>query len=329
MASRYFTQHGFDEFFATESKVPTYDPMIKPGIYNEKIGESPRYGWEQRTAEDSTAAFGTYYWEGKEKRFEKDLPGDDSRIIIDQALDFIYRKSSDIRPFFTVIWLHTPHLPVVASEKYRAPYRDFDLKEQLYFGTISAMDEQVGRLWKSLEELGIAENTMLWFCSDNGPENGTPGTSGIYRERKRSLYEGGIRVPAFCVWPSNVASDKKLDFPMITSDYLPTILDMLSIKHQLARPMDGLSVLPAMDGEIVVREKPMGFLFAQKISWVNHQYKLISTDEGNTFELYDLLKDPQEQSNIAEANGEIVASMKKELNRWRNSVNNSRTGGDY
>lgn len=323
------SQHGFDVFFATESKVPTYDPMIKPGIYNEKIGESPRYGWEQRMDEDSITDFGTYYWKGKEERVEEGLIGDDSKIIMDRALDFIYRKSSDLQPFFTVIWLHTPHLPVVASDKHREPFQDYDLKEQLYYGTISAMDEQIGRLWKSLEDLGESENTMLWFCSDNGPENGTPGTSGMFRERKRSLYEGGVRVPAFCVWPNNVVSSKKLDFPILTSDYLPTILDMLEITHQLARPMDGMSVLPAMQGAIEKREKPMGFLFANKMSWVNHQHKLISVDNGASFELYDLLNDPSENNNIAEGKGELVKEMKKELKRWMNSVQNSRTGGDY
>ena len=323
------SQHGFDVFFATESKVPTYDPMIKPGMYHEKLGESPRFGWEHRSEEDSVEAFGTYYWEGKEKRVREGLLGDDAKIIMDRALDFIYRRSSDIKPFFVVIWLHTPHLPVVASDESRKPYSDYDLKEQLYYGTISAMDEQIGRLWTSLQDLDESDNTMLWFCSDNGPENGTPGLSGPFRERKRSLYEGGVRVPAFCVWPNGIESGKKLDFPMITSDYLPTILDMLSISHATGRPLDGISVLPAINGTMKNREKPMGFLFRDRISWVNHQYKLISTDRGETYELYDLLIDPGEQNDIAAANSDLVAEMRKELARWRSSVEHSRTGGDY
>jgi arylsulfatase A-like enzyme len=170
---------------------------------------------------------------------------------------------------------------------------------------------------------------MLWFCSDNGPENGTPGSSGPYRERKRSLYEGGLRVPAFCVWENTIETNQTSDFPVTTSDYLPTILDMLGISHHLARPMDGASVIGVFEGEEVKRTKPMGFLFGAKRSWVTHEYKLISTDDGESYELYNLLNDQEEVNDVAAANPEIVKKMKNNLLAWINSVNNSRTGGDY
>ena len=323
------TQHGFDEFFSTEAKVPTFDPMIKPRSYNEKIGESPRFGWQQLKVSDSTLAYGTHYWKGKEQLVTDSLIGDDTKIIMDQAIDFIERKHYEAGPFFAVIWLHTPHLPVVADDEHRNLYRDLDLKKQLYYGTITAMDDQVGRLWQKLSDLGDDQNTMLWFCSDNGPENGTPGSSGQFRERKRSLYEGGIRVPAFFVWENEISTNQDIVFPMTTSDYMPTILDFLDIRHQLSRPIDGISLKPAINGEIQERSKPMGFLFAQKRSWVTNRYKLISTDGGETFELFDLLDDPGEQENIADANQELVKTMKSDLNKWMVSVNNSRSGGDY
>ncbi|MCK5468560.1 MAG: sulfatase-like hydrolase/transferase, partial [Cyclobacteriaceae bacterium] len=147
------TQHGFDEFFSTESKVPTYDPMNKPKIYNEKIGESPRYGWAHIENEEDAEPFGTYYWNGKEMLVEQNLGGDDSKLIMDKAIDFIQSSNKSGNPFFCVIWMHTPHLPVVADKTYRNLYKDLDFQEQLYYGTITAMDEQVGRLWKTLNEL--------------------------------------------------------------------------------------------------------------------------------------------------------------------------------
>lgn len=323
------SQHGFDEFFSAEAKVPTFDPMKKPKNYNGEIGESARFGWEQLSEKDTSVAFGTHYWEGKEKLVTENLDGDDSKIIMDRALDFITRNYTSEDPFFAVIWLHSPHLPVVASEEYRKQYHDLDLKEQLYYGTITAMDEQIGRLWTKLEELGESKNTMLWFCSDNGPENGTPGSSGSFRERKRSLYEGGIRVPAFCVWENSIDPNQHTDFPMGTNDYFPTILDMLGINHQLARPIDGASVKLAINGESTERNKPMGFLFGPKRSWVTHQYKLISTNDGSTYELYDLLNDSAEKYNIASSQKEIVDNMKSDLSKWIKSVDNSRSGGDY
>ncbi len=323
------TQHGFDEFFSTESKVPTYDPMNKPKIYNEKIGESPRYGWAHIENEEDAEPFGTYYWNGKEMLVEQNLGGDDSKLIMDRAIDFIQSSNKSGNPFFCVIWMHTPHLPVVADKTYRNLYKDLDFQEQLYFGTISAMDEQVGRLWKTLNELEEGKNTMIWFSSDNGPENGTPGLSGPFRERKRSLYEGGVRVPAFCVWENGIASSQSSSVPMVTSDYLPTILDMISIKHNLVRPMDGISLKRIINGNQKERGESIGFLFREKMSWVNDRYKLISTDNGNTFELYDLIQDPEEDHDILTNQNEIADRMQNELSNWMNSVNFSRNGGDY
>lgn len=323
------SQHGFQEFFSTESKVPTFDPLLKPKVYDEKAGESPRYGWASLDENDSSEAFGTYYWEGKEMQSKENLRGENSKLIMDKALDFIGRGNESEDPFFAVIWLHTPHLPVVADGAHRNLYLNYDLKEQLYYGSISAMDEQIGRLWDMLLESGEADNTIIWFCSDNGPENGTPGSSGPFRERKRSLYEGGVRVPAFCVWEGMIDPNQKTSFPMVTSDYMPTILDQVSISHPLSRPMDGVSVRKAISGDQLERIKPIGFLFGAKMSWVSHQYKLISLDDGESFELYDLLSDPGETKDIAPENTELVAKMKKELFTWTTSVNNSRMGEDY
>lgn len=323
------SQHGFDEFFSTESKVPTYDPMKKPKIYDEKIGESPRYGWAHIENEEDTEPFGTYYWDGKEMLVEQNLEGDDASLIMDRAIDFIQKSSTSEDPFFCVIWLHTPHLPVVADKIHRDLYKDQDFKEQLYYGTITAMDEQVGRLWKTLNELEERKNTMIWFSSDNGPENGTPGSSGPFRERKRSLYEGGVRVPAFCVWENGIASNQFSSVPMVTSDYLPTILDMISIKHNLLRPIDGISLKRIITGDQKERGKSIGFLFREKMSWVNDRYKLISTDDGNTFELYDIIHDPEENHDILVNQNEIAVRMQKELSEWMKSINFSRKGGDY
>lgn len=323
------TQHGFDEFFSSESKVPTYDPMKKPKIYNEKIGESPRYGWAQIENEDDAEPFGTYYWNGKNKMVKQNIEGDDSKLIMDRAIDFIHKANKSGDPFFCVIWFHTPHLPVVADNDHRELYKDLGFKEQLYFGTITAMDEQVGRLWNTLNELKESQHTMIWFSSDNGPENGTPGSSGPFRERKRSLYEGGVRIPAFCVWENEIAPQQFSSVPMITSDYLPTIIDMLNIKHNLARRMDGISLKKIIRGDQKERGESIGFLYRDKMSWVSDQYKLISIDKGNTFELYDLISDPEEKHDISVNKNEIVKKMREELSAWRKSIDFSRKGGDY
>ena len=321
------TMHGYDEFFCTESKVPTFDPMIYPATFEE--GEEMRFGWKAVEGSRPTEAYGTAYWTGHEERDTTNLQGVNSRLIMDRVVPFIERSVDQGKPFFTTLWLHTPHLPVVSNSLHRSMYSSLNQDKQIYYGTLTAMDEQIGRLWSLLEVLDIDETTMIWFCSDNGPENGTPGSAGIFRERKRSLYEGGVRVPAFVVWKDRFDAGSRAYFPAVTSDYLPTILDILDLPYSDDRPIDGESLLDLLNGKQKERIKPIGFQIRKNISWVNNQYKLISTDGGSRFELYDLHNDPSESSNIAEQFPDITKVMALELTNWMIDVERSKKGGDY
>lgn len=320
------TMHGYDSFFSTESKVPTYDPLVYPKTFDE--GESKQYGWKAITTDDSQP-YGTSYWIGNEVKETENVSGSDTKIIIDRVLPFIEKSSDNKTPFFTTVWIHTPHLPLVTDSIHRAMYQNLPLKEQLLFGAITEMDEQIGRLWELLEEKGLDENTILWFCSDNGPERNTPGSALPFRARKRSLYEGGVRVPAFVVWKDKLKANTHTDFPAVTSDYLPTVRDILGLKKSDDRPLDGVSLLPALLEDKTVRNKSIGFEYQHQLSWVNDTYKLISIDKGATFELYDLLKDPSEKNNIAAENIAQVKQLKKECQQWMASVENSQNGKDY
>ncbi len=323
------TMHGYDTYLVTESKIPTYDPMLKPAKFDTEKGESLRYGWQAVENRNEAKQYGTHYWIGEEVFETENLEGDNSQLVMDRVIPFVEKSVENKDPFFSVVWFQTPHLPVVANAEMMAEYSQYSHQEQIYYATISGMDEQVGRLWKKLEELGQAENTMIWFCSDNGPENGTPGTSGPFRERKRSLYEGGVRVPAFCVYLNGITDGQKTDFPSFTSDYLPTIVDMLKLDFPAERPIDGVSIKEVLNGENINREKPMGFQYGGKISWVTQEYKLISTDKGKTFELYNLVNDPSETKNIIEENSDLADKMKADLLAWVESCKQSNEGADY
>ncbi|SOE23013.1 Arylsulfatase A [Spirosomataceae bacterium TFI 002] len=318
------SQHGYDQFFCTESKVPTFDPLIQPANFKE--GESLRYGWRAVEENEASKAYGTAFWNKEKESETNNLEGDDSRVIMDRVIPFI--ENAD-KPFFSTLWFHTPHLPVVSDKTHRNIYKKLDIEKQLYYGTITAMDEQMGRLWNKLEELGVAENTIIFFCSDNGPERDTPGSAGIFRERKRSLYEGGVRVPAFVVWKGNFSSGQRIDFPMSTSDYLPTIVDLLAIKYPDTRPIDGISILDALEGKERQRTKPMGFICTPQISWVTQQYKLITDEKLTKFELYDLFSDKSEKHNVISDFPEVAANMKTDLLLWLKSVERSSEGLDY
>lgn len=321
------SEHGYDVSFCTESKVPTFDPMVFPTSFVE--GESKRYGWRAIMNEDSMQPYGTSYWTHENHRETSNVRGDNSRVIMDRVLDFVDHSRQADKPFFTTLWFHTPHLPVVSDSMHRKQYEYLDLQRQLYYGTISALDEQIGRLWNALRVVGIQDDTIIFFCSDNGPERDTPGSAGNFRERKRSLYEGGIRVPAFVIWENGLDGGRRIDFPAFTSDYLLTIVDMLDIEYLPSGPIDGISLLKAIKGDETKRKSSMGFICKPQVSWVTQQYKLIGDGELENLELYDLVLDKSETKNIIDDYPQVAEEMKFDLTNWLNSVEDSKNGLDY
>ena len=322
------TMHRYDEFFATESKVPTYDPMVYPDVFDKD--ESKRYGWKAITNKKKIP-YGTAYWKGSEEKADTNIEGENAKIIMDRVLPFIEKSKEKNEPFFTTIWLHTPHLPVVADTKSRKKYANLSLQEQLYYGSISAMDKQIGRLWSQLKTMNLDENTLIWFCSDNGPEVRTPGKAGQFRGKKRDLYEGGLRVPSFITYKKHINKEERHYFPAVTSDILPTVLDVLNINYPDNRPIDGESLLPLLKNKTNERVNPIGFIYRnnEKVSWVTNRYKIISNDNGKNFEMYDLLVDKSETDNILDKNKETFSRLKGDLEQWLVSVKNSKNGADY
>ena len=117
-----------------------------------------------------------------------------------------------------MIWFHTPHWPVIASDEQRARYPGHSEVDQHFYGTLTAMDEQIGRLRETLRALNVEDDTMLWFCSDNGParrdrEYDGPGLTRGLRGHKGRMYEGGVRVPGLLVWPSAIPKPREVDLP--------------------------------------------------------------------------------------------------------------------
>lgn len=299
-------EHGFDACFATESKVPTY---WKPGKYD---------------------TYGTHYWTGPGQMVPaSQISGDDSKLIMDRALPFIENAAKSGQPFFTVIWFHAPHLPVVSAP----PYTDGYDEHQDYYGCIAALDQQMGRLRKKLAELGVADDTMLWYCSDNGPEGNAkaPGRTNGLRGRKRSLYEGGVRVPGLLVWPEMIKAPRTTSMPCSTSDYFPTVVDALGdrLPDSQNRPYDGVSLLPLIKGNLSSRPKPIAFESRKQVSLTDNRWKLYSGDQGKTFELYDIVADPKEQTDVAGQHPDVVTKLTGTLTAWRASCAASERGDDY
>lgn len=314
--------HGYDDAFVTESKVPTWDPMKMP------LDRFNQAGWDYLKEGEAFEPFGTAYWDIKGGKVTENLEGDDSRIIMDRVIPFIGHSTQKNAPFFAVVWFHAPHMPCVAGPKYQEMYAGQSSLMQNYAGCITAMDEQIGRLRTYLKEKGVDSNTMIWFCSDNGPENGNPGTTGGFRERKRSLHEGGVRVPGLLVWPEKIKKAFVTDIPCVTSDYLPTIVQVLAINQSKTPYLtDGISLLPLLEGKMKERPVPVGFCFGNQLSWSDNQYKLYA--RGGRYEVYDLVKDPTERQPIKPEENPLFQAMKKDLLKFVGSCRSSFEGNEY
>ncbi len=323
--------NGFDVNFSTEAKVPTYDPLLRPAPQkagkNGKKRRSNNTAWDAIEDKSKAIPYGTRYWNEKGEEVTENCEGDNSRVIMDRAIPFIEASAKASRPFFAVVWFHAPHLPVVAGPKHVKPYAEYSVYERNYFGCITALDEQVGRLRAKLRELGVAKDTMLWFCSDNGPEGKkgrAPGSAGPFRGRKRSLYEGGIRVPALLEWPTRVSKSRVVDFPCVTSDYLPTIAAAIGVAVDEKKPLDGISLLPVIDGKLETRPSGIGFQSRMQLALTEQRFKLYSSNRGASWELYDLLADPSESTNLASKSPQRVQGMAAKLHEWRRSCETSR-----
>lgn len=319
-------ERGFEVCFSTEAKVPTWDPMIRP-----KASET-RGTWWTPAGERPAEPYGTRYWNEKGVEQKDGLEGDDSRVVMDRAATFITDAAAGKAPFFAVIWFHTPHLPVVAGGKYAEMYEAHDGHERSYYGCITAMDDQVGRLRALLRELDLADDTMVWFCSDNGPEGSakSPGQTKGLKGRKRDLYEGGIRVPGILEWPAGLGTEGRVvKAPAVTSDYLPTVLAAAGLDAPADRPLDGTDLLPLAKGERIERAAGFGFTFTGQWAWMSDEWKVIKPKKGRDWELYHLPTDPGEQKNRAGEQAELVKELAVKHAAWRKSCERSAAGEDY
>ncbi|MEM6915484.1 MAG: sulfatase-like hydrolase/transferase, partial [Verrucomicrobiota bacterium] len=196
---------------------------------------------------------------GRMGKFEE-FTGDSSEIAVEEALKFIAKHSPE-QPTFSVIWYGTPHDPMVASKEDRAPFAHLPERTQHQYGEILAMDRSIGNLRASLRKMGIAENTLVWYCSDNGGLNGFgDDTMGGLRGSKNTMYEGGLRVPGILEWPARIPEGRVTDFPAGTVDIFPTLAEIAGLPaDSMLQPQDGISLIPVIDGDDVLRPFPLPF----------------------------------------------------------------------
>ncbi|MEO1525602.1 MAG: sulfatase-like hydrolase/transferase [Planctomycetota bacterium] len=182
--------------------------------------------------------------------------GESSVVAADAALEWIDSLKQD-DPFLAVVWFGSPHSPHRAAEEDRVLYDDLPKNNQHFLGEITGMDRAFGKIRNGLEKRGIRDNTILWYCSDNGglPKVGSTGG----RANKGKVYDGGLLVPAILEWPAKIKSPSTTDIRCNTCDIYPTLIEITGTKIKQQAPLDGVSLVGLVNGDASRRSKPMGF----------------------------------------------------------------------
>ena len=240
------------------------------------------------------------------------------------ASDWLSRTRRD-QPFFLNLWYNAPHEPLAPLAHQKQLYGDWSPEEQTYFQSVTDMDAGVGRILAQLDELGVRDNTLVLFTSDNGPEahrmQYSRGSAGPLKGMKTQLWEGGVRVPAILFFPGKAPQTKVTPAVASVLDLFPTFSALAGVK-----PAAGSFNLLDIAGERVStrdRELFFEFHFPQRgvesslpVAVRKGRWKLFSTHSFGAFELYDLDADPSETRNVARDNPAVVATLKPRLQKW-------------
>lgn len=263
--------------------------------------------------------------------------GDDSHFLADELNTFISGSVASSQPFFAYVAFHTPHSRVIATPEYAAKYakRGWKSKASDYYGAIDTLDNAIGKILSHLASLGITNETMIWFTSDNGPEGRNPGSTNGLQGKKGSLYEGGIRVPGIIQWPSVIQQNRVSEYLVSTNDFLPTVMDITGTELPDSRALDGTSILPHLLGSKTERTCAINWAF--KINGGKFYRKFQAVSMHGDLKLLALYKNGKihqttlfnvtdnEVTDISDRLPTEHDTLLRGLNSWTKSLFNSAT----
>lgn len=283
-----------------------------------------------------------------ETRWEEMAPGfraQSSKWIVDNALEFI-RSGSGSRPFYAQLWMLLPHAPLApTSEQLESfsklqpgPHVPWPGAQQIYNASLRDLDTELGRLFAELEKDGLDKETLVLFSSDNGPEDihivnashSAFGSPGPFRGRKRSLYEGGVRVPGIFRWPGQIPAGR-IDTQSVVSgvDLFPTAAILAGLPAPAA--IDGEDISDILKGSSRPRRTTLYWEWRFNVAGyaVNRSpvlsirqgdWKLLFNPDGSRVELYNIPADPMEMDNRASAQQAVVDRLKTKALAWQKTL---------
>ncbi len=258
-------------------------------------------------------------------------------------------KANKAKPFFINVWLHESHTPHVPTAESMEKWKHLDKQKQVYSAVITDGDNAVGTILDALNTEGVADNTIVMFSSDNGPESTAAkpgpekldpdaqvtgydtyysiGQTGGMRGRKRSLFEGGVRVPFIVRWPGHTPAGVKNSATVFTAvDLLPTLCAAAGVALPADYNGDGENLIDAFNGKPIKRTRPVLWHWTGKAAEPNWwprlavrdgNWKLLLTDDETRAELHNLANDRAEAIDVAKDNPEIVARLTKLALEWK------------
>jgi arylsulfatase A-like enzyme len=260
-------------------------------------------------------------------------------------------EANRARPFFAYLAFYSVHTPLMAREDLKQKYeekrrrlgleaqwgregeRDVRLVQEhaVYAGMVEAMDLAVGKVLAKLDELGLRDNTLVVFTSDNGglsTSEGWPTSNLPLRGGKGWLYEGGIREPLLVRWPRVVKAGAVIGTPVSSPDFFPTLLEAAGAQPKPGQQLDGVSLLPVLAGQGQPPERPLCWHYphygnqggAPGAAIRRGDWKLVEWFEDDRVELYNLARDIGEKTDLAAKEPERVKQLRAELHAWQQDV---------
>ncbi|MEM8615244.1 MAG: sulfatase-like hydrolase/transferase [Cyanobacteria bacterium P01_H01_bin.105] len=325
--------YGIDEYRVFHGRGPGWDRNGNPAstdlaFANAKIATNASYIWSNSTD-----------------------------VFVDQAISFVENNKDSL--FYLNLWTVLPHAPIRPSVEQLQQYdelttdlQDFEswmrdylkdaqnLQQKMknYCAAVGNVDTAIGRLLNRLDDLNLTENTFIFFTSDNGPEsyhvskaqNAGVGSSGIFRGRKRSLYEGGIRMPCIARWPNAIQAGRVDSISVIAAvDWLPTVCHLADISLPNTK-LDGQDISSVFSGETVIRQQPLFWEWLGGVGIAEYtspslavrdgDWKLFAQPNGRQQELYNIPDDPEERNNLTERHPDMVARLLPMLQKWKRGL---------
>jgi len=247
-------------------------------------------------------------------------------VLTDAALNFI--STNKARPFFCFVPFNAPHSPHQIADRYFTKYKakGLDDEQASIYGMVENVDDNVGRLLAKLDELGLANNTIVVFATDNGP-NGHR-YNGDMKGIKGSVDEGGVRVPLFIRWPEKIRQQTRIRPNTAHIDLLPTLVGLCGLRFTPANPIDGRNLSGLLLGQTdtlpdrplfthVAGMSPAG-LTAEPGAVRTAQFRLVLQKEQ--VHLYDMLRDPAQSTDLAAGQRQQVQTLQTAYERWFRDV---------